>query len=359
MWCAGTNLLLDAKSGDVTLNADVTSADGSISVLAANSVAQNANIAVLSGGGSIDVEGTAGSVTMADGTGSQTVDGDIRYKAGQDVALSRLNASNGNVRVEAVAGNITDANGAVNNVTANGLQLVAGRSIATGADRLETTVNTLAMQAGGNAYVDNSKELTVGTVGPVTVDRVNADSTTTTMTDQALSGAAVGGHLKLTVNSGTLTVNQQVNAGTNLLLDAKSGDVALNADVTSANGNISVLAANSVAQNADIAVSNGSGSIDVEAFAGSVTMATGTVSRTANGNIRYEAGQDVTLGQLNAGTGMVAVMASGDIVGDGNNITASATLLKVNGSILTHFTRWRYHCRLSLVMTSTSRVLMG
>jgi len=56
----------------------------------------------------------------------------------------------------------------------------------------------------------------------------------------------------------------------------------------------------------------------------------GTVSQTAGGNIRYYAGQDVALGQLNAGTGVVSVTAGNNITdanGNATNITASAARL--------------------------------
>ena len=325
---AGTSLLLNATADNVVLNAGVTSTNGSISVLAANSVTQNADIVVSSGLGSIDVAAQDGSILMASDTMAQASGGTIRYEANQDVTLSRLVTSDGVVSV--IASNITDANGGANNLTAGQARLVAGKSIATANDRLETTVDTLAAQAGSNVYVDNSKGLTVGTVG-ANWNRVNANSTLTTTNDGAIAGINAGQFAKLTAN-GTIWVTNAVNAGTNLLLSATDGDVVLNANVTSINGNISVLAANSVTQNADIVVLSGKGSIDVEGTTGSIVMMSdaSAITSNGNGNIRYWAGQDVELGQLDAGIGVVSVTAGSNIVNNGtaNNITASGARLE-------------------------------
>jgi len=50
--------------------------------------------------------------------------------------------------------------------------------------------------------------VTVGTVGPVTVNRVNADSTTTNVSDDALTGLNTisNGSIRITAD-GTITVN--------------------------------------------------------------------------------------------------------------------------------------------------------
>jgi len=99
-----------------------------------------------------------------------------------------------------------------------------------------------------------------------------------------------------------------------------AGDVALNADVQ-AGRHATVLASGDVTQSADIdaGTSDASGTIDIEAFAGLIAMADGTVARTRGGNIRYAAEaavQDVTLGLLDART--AADRAAGTLADQAN-----------------------------------------
>ncbi|HMP73500.1 MAG TPA: choice-of-anchor D domain-containing protein, partial [Kiritimatiellia bacterium] len=250
---SGSDLLVFANGGNVTQDAMIHSTNGNISVLVNNNFGQNADISA-GGAGSLDVN-VGGTITMASGTQSQA-GGNIRYGAGQDVLLGHLSGAN----VSVVAGrDILDNNAGANNATATGLRMQAGRNIATGADRLETSVDVLAAQAGGSIYVDEANGLTLGTVGPLSVNRVNANSTTTPVTDVLLAGARAGTNLKVTAG-GTITVTLPVSAGRELLLETSSGDVIQNAILTSTNGNILASATNgAIFVNALITTEPGSG----------------------------------------------------------------------------------------------------
>ena len=293
---------------------DVTETDG---ITLANVRAGNGPITVTAGGLI-----TASNVVSL----TENADNDISL-TGNGIMAGTINAgSQGDVTLEAGAGAITDLPG---KISGNTLTAHAG-----GAMTLDTTVATLeATNRSGAIDVTETDGITLANVqagnGSITVRAGGsiAASNVVSLTDNA------DNDILLTAMSGDIQAGT-VHAGMNLLLNAMAGNVTLNSKVTSAAGNISVLAANSVQQNAggDITIENGLGTIDVEGTTGSVTMADGTVSQTAGGNIRYKAGQNVTLGQLNAGTGMVAVTASNDITGS-DNITASATLLKANGRL--------------------------
>jgi hypothetical protein len=202
----GGNVLLQAAN-QVALNANVVATNGSLSVLAANDVTVAATAALLATGGTIDVLSTGGSVRMSAGSVFQTVGGNIRVQAAQDVVLSLLDArtaadrlSNtkasqnvwGSVSVTAVNGAIYDAApptttsvniyGAAARFTANGSVGIVGSS----ANPVKTEIAVLsALSVTGSVNVLDLGGLQVGTVAPVTVNRVQTDGTLVPVSDAA------------------------------------------------------------------------------------------------------------------------------------------------------------------------------
>jgi hypothetical protein len=186
MQAAGGDMLLAAGGlwSDVVLNADAV-AGANLSVLAAETVVQNAD---LTAGGTIDVEAFAGSVTMLDGTVSQTAGGNIRYaaeSAGQDVVLGLLDANNGAVSVVA-ANAIRDAgqdrvghdeegwatqmqNARTENIRGNQVRLEAGGDVGMAGNPIDVAAGMLAATAGGAVYIYETDALNLGTLDPVTV----------------------------------------------------------------------------------------------------------------------------------------------------------------------------------------------
>jgi len=339
------DVLLDAYNNghvaDIELNADVI-AGGSVSVYADDDIRQNADITA---DGTIDAEAFEGSITMADGTVSQTTaGGNIGYAAWHgDVTLGLLDAGAGMVAVYA-QGDILDARNdtvghdvtglatqtglsRTENIIASSALLGANGMIGVSGNPLDIDVGTIAASAGGSIYLYESSGVTVGDVAFAGVDRVLFDGTPmmTGVEADRLAGLTAGVNAKIETITGDLTVDEAVTAmsGDVLLAAGNTGSVTLNAGVT-AYDDVSVLAAQNITQNAAGDITAG-GTIDVEAFAGSITMAVGSESQTtADGNIRYAALGDVTLnGILRAGNGNVAVEAGGDIRDDGNIITIS------------------------------------
>ena len=96
------DVLLDARGGDVILNAAVTSGSGHITVSANGAVTQDA--AVTSGGG------------------------DIYFTAGGDILVGEINAGLGDVALD-TGGSILDGNAAGLNITADALAMNAGGKI--------------------------------------------------------------------------------------------------------------------------------------------------------------------------------------------------------------------------------------
>ncbi|MEX2430835.1 MAG: hypothetical protein WD645_02815, partial [Dehalococcoidia bacterium] len=236
----------------------------------------------------------------------------------------------------------------VGNLIGAELRLEAGGDIGEAGNPLDTTVDVVAAQSGGSLYLYETDPLTVGTVPPVTVTRVNLDSSTTLVSNAAaLAGMeATAGVGKLETIVGTLTVADPVEAGSNLLLAAggAGSDLTINAVVDSTGaGHLTLLAQNNVNQNA--AVTTQGGTVFTRAVDGNITMASATTTTSTGGNIRFEAGTNMTLGILDAGAGNLSLLAGGDIldaqgdtVGVGTNgfadPTGDARVTNLNGAEL-------------------------
>ncbi|MFC1830203.1 beta strand repeat-containing protein, partial [Thermodesulfobacteriota bacterium] len=127
------NILLQADStgsvADISLNADVTSGTGSITILAHDNVEQNAGADVITSTGSIDVEATNGAIVMTDTALASSVGGNIRFSAKTDNTLGGINAGTGSVSVIAETGNIIDGGNTYKDVIADSLRMVAGKNI--------------------------------------------------------------------------------------------------------------------------------------------------------------------------------------------------------------------------------------
>ncbi len=327
---AGDVLLLALGAGsDIEFNADVE-AGRTVTLLAADAVRQNADVAAAAG--SIDVEATASGIAMAGGA-SAAATGNIRYLADGDIVLGLL--AGAQARVESLNGSIR-GNGAAVNVQAADVQLSAangslGQPAGTGNGPLRTQVNTVAALSQGNQYLAEAAAGGAVTVDQVTfsgVSRVHMDSTTANTGPAILSDLlATDGSVKLQAENGTITVNEgdaddvgvraQGAAGDVLLLAQGAGsDLALNADVE-AGRHVTLLAADAIGQMADVETAGGA--IDAEATAGALTMGAAAQSATAGGDIRYLAQADVTVGRLDAGAGLVGVQSIAGSILDAQN----------------------------------------
>ncbi|WP_234968984.1 FlgD immunoglobulin-like domain containing protein [Alkalispirochaeta americana] len=316
------NVLLQAQgtNQDIAVNADVLSTSGNISVLATRNIDTAVTVDIATGDtGTIDVEATAGSVTMADNSRITTEEGDIRVLAGQDIAVAGIatDGAAGSVSLTATAGSITDAGDTNVDVVANQLRMVAGVGIGAG-NALETTVNTVsARAAGGGIFLLETDDLIVGDTA-VTVQRVGADATSGDLTDATQSDVRTtgdNGSIVLQTTNGSITLddgsaaaiggddgNSVVAHGSgNVLIQAVAGTVTGNADIRSGTGHITVKADNDIALNADVNVTTGTpGTVSLDAEDGALTMA-GSAAVTATGSsARVAAQNDITLGNVSA-----------------------------------------------------------
>ncbi|MEX0331567.1 MAG: filamentous hemagglutinin N-terminal domain-containing protein [Puniceicoccaceae bacterium] len=328
----GADVLLSAGgvASNLDLNASVDSGDGT-SLLAGNSVLQSANVTA---GGSIDVEATNGAITMDPGSSSTATDANIRYAANGDVTVGSLAAGAGDVSISSTTGNIVDAQvtdaviadpegfainlGRTVNVSGAGLRMSAAGDAGAAGTPFDTSVGTVAADVSGSTYIYESDAVTVGTVGPVAVERVVIDAANTTASDAALAGINAGGNAKLETINGTIAVNDPVSAGTDVQIAANGAgsDLLLNNSVA-AGQNVTLLARSAIIQDANV---NAGGTIDAEAFDSVITMSAGATS-TAAGNIRYAGDGNVTTGILDAGASSVSVVSENGSILDAQNDT--------------------------------------
>ena len=373
-------------TGDLTLNAAVTSNTGSLSVLADDDLFQqddgnadlfqNGNLSTASTG-TVDVLARnlwndlgSNGIVMA-GTVLTQADANVRYAVENngDLRLAEIRTPAA-VSVE-VSGSVLDNNGAGLNVTAGPLRLVAGGSLGTSLDALETEVATLAASADGNPavlpsvaprdgiYLQEQTGLTIDATGTISVQRVQPDASLVPVQDADLSDVrtlANDGNIVVVALAGNLTVNEGVSrvldadggvvasGSGNVLLEAgasgvpDSGDVTLNAEVRSGSGCLSVRAADDVFQtdNGDaLPRQNGNlttgGAIEVVAgnfwtVGGNQGLVMGAqVISSATGNIRYQVdnGGDARLAQL-VTPGDVSLNVAGSVL-DNNGDTVNVT----------------------------------
>ncbi|MBG6078024.1 hypothetical protein [Polaromonas sp. CG_9.11] len=353
------NILLQAagNASDITVNADITSATGSISVLGGHSVMFSAQADIRSQGagstGSIDVVAGNGAVTQADNSLLGSTSGDIRVLAGTTITVGDISTL-GNVSLTATTGSILDAdvvtvtNDSNLNITASGLRLNAGMGVGQSINHLETTVATVSARAtSGGIYLLESDGATVGDVR-VTVNRVKTDGSVTgsTQSDAAQSDlitTAGNGNIVLTSTSGAITLNDGTASADNSAISAfgsgnilvqtldAAGNITVNASVNSAGGHMSLNAGRNMVQNANISTT-GSGTIDVRA-GDSISMADGAVSTTGSGNIRYAATTTMTLGAIS--TGANVSLSASSITDSGStetDVTANELFILTTGT---------------------------
>ncbi len=344
------NVLLQTLGAlkDITVNADILSTNGNVSVLAAQALgfAADANVRTASlaaGNGSIDLEAGTGAITMHASsvllsTGASAT---ARLVAATSVTVGDISLATGSVSITATAGAIADADpltGAANDtdqdITASALRMLAGTAIAASVNHLETTVATLTAQAAsGGVYLLEADDLTVGSVA-VSVNRVGSGASTSAASDAAQADVRTtggNGAIVLRSTAGHLTLNDGNTDGValsahgsgNVLVQALNAgkSITVNADVSSSTGNLSVLAGLdlTLGVNADLLITGttpGAASIDAEAGAGALLMsASSAISSSGSGaTARLKAATSVTVGDVSLAAGAVSITAGTSIL---------------------------------------------
>jgi len=338
------NILLESigAGSSVTINADVQSATGHISVNADQDVTQTQNADVLTKNGSIEISVLQGSITQADTARASTGagSGNIRIHAQQDATVGGLHAGSGDVSITTVTGSIVDSGDHFQDVEAKTLRIDAG--VGAGfADAIDTNIDTLAGRAAnGGIHILEDNDIEVNTIAASAVERVQNDGSTTTITNAQMSDLITrdNGSISLATIDGSIAIfdGQASDDGIGINADGKGNvnvdahgagqDVLLkeDTDILSDTGDIHILAEDAVLQESesDIIVSN-NGDIEVIAETGSIYMTDGTKANVAGmGNILYKAKIDVDLSRL-IGKSHVTVIADTGQIRDNLEINAN------------------------------------
>jgi hypothetical protein len=346
-----SNSLIADGTGNVTLNASglltvnnlVSSTKGNLNLTGGSSVTHNAAGDLSTGGsGTINVTATTGSITMADGTGYSAGGGAVTLTAGNGVALGSITNGSGAVSVTATGGTITDATageGSGNeNITGGAVTLLASKGIgeSTDAGDIDTSAETLTSTAAINGiYIAEKDGVTVGATKTTTGGSIEITAGGVMRTSGNISTAG-NGHIELRTTSGGMTVSNTVTAaGAGYVSLHAAGALTVNNAVGSTTGNLT-LKGDSVSQNAagDLTTS-GTGTIDVTARTGDITMVDGTVYTAGGGEVTLTAANNIALARISNASGAVSMHATAGAItdvtageGSGNeNIVGSTVML--------------------------------
>jgi filamentous hemagglutinin family protein len=340
----GTVGSLTFTSVDIIANTNISSGSGNITLFSGTDVIQNKNGNVLTGGGDISAVALAGDLIQVDGVKSATTGGDITYAAGTNIYLSSLQSGTGSIATISIDGDVLDNGDILSDVIGDGFFAVAlNGNVGLVTNRIDTDINTLsgaALNGGMNILEDD--DLEIAQVGPISMNLVLPNGVILLTNLPAFNGlVSSNGSLLVDTVLGDITVNGLVGSlsTNNLRLSANGGNSSLiiNDTVYSADAPITLLAAGSVSINTSV-VSRGSGTIDIEAFNGSIIMSDDGLVVAGEEDVRMFARQDVILGSVVATQSSVHVQATlGSILDGGDTlpeiIAARAQLVATNGSI--------------------------
>ncbi|MFC3291381.1 filamentous hemagglutinin N-terminal domain-containing protein [Modicisalibacter luteus] len=336
-------------SGDIRYNADddltvstLTSESGYIGLVADNQFAQigdvttrGTSVEVMAGTEEAGGPGSTGDIVMAEGTRTEAVD-DIRYEAGRDLTVGTL-ISQPDDDIELMAGRNLYQRADI--VAAGNVSIKAGNDIVMDSQTSTRAGNDIRYNADGKLTVA-SLASDAGYIGLLADESIvqNGDISTDGSSVQMEAGTAAAGGPGVTgdiiMAEGTRTQatgDVRYTAGRDLILEQlvsspdddvelqagrdlyQRADLAAGGRIAAAAGNdvvigegiearaeegVTYIAGNDLMQQADSRiVANG----DISVRAGrSISMAGTALTQSLTGDVAYEAGQRLTIGQITA-----------------------------------------------------------
>ena len=357
------NILIDAygSDSDVTLNADIFSDTGHITLKAFDTITIGGEVTITTGTpGTISLDAEGGALTMA-GTATVTATGSgLRLHAAGDITVGNLIATN--VSILSETGAIINAAGSTKNVTATSLRLQADDAIGAPGNHLTTDVTTLSALSRGTTtagiYVTESDSVTVDTVS-VTVTEFGPTAETSSVVDASQSDLAAGGNGNIVlVAGGTVTLKDgsdvvglpiedntnglavRANGTGSVLIDVNNGALNVSSNIFSGTGHITLKASDAMTIGIGVTISTGTpGTISLDAEGGYLTMAGNAWVIATNSSLRMHAAGDITVGNLIAAN--VSIFSeSGSIINalsSTKNVTATRLRLQADGMIGTDY----------------------
>ena len=333
----GNILLLAGGAGqDIVLNVDITSTTGNVTLMATDSLIQNAGADISTSIGSIDIEATNGSVIMAGDSVTTNTAGNISIRANEDIVLGGVEASGGGISLETQLGDIIDGGDEHTDLSADRLLIVAGNDIG-GSGALDTDVGTVsAVSGGGDIRLSESGDIIVDQV-VVAINRVSGDGTSdsvaTNNRDIRTEGA---GTVEIDAGGAVMIAEDATDAtgiltgGGDITIDARTA--TFDAGITSESGTIRLTTQEGVELGAAGDLQTGSaGEVSIIVVAGTVVMSDGATVQTDAGTIAIDASGDITVGLLESGSGAVTIETGGAVVDgtadEGANVVTAGTLV--------------------------------
>ncbi|MFO0535665.1 MAG: beta strand repeat-containing protein, partial [Planctomyces sp.] len=321
-----------AAAGNLSVNALVQTISGAITLRADNNVTFTANGDVASGSGNVvvnaddDNSGVAGGLlTMADGALINAGSGTITLTSDGDVTLGGLQTTNATataVQVTSREGGIIDGGDSDIDISVNAAGSLVTLNAETGighGNALETTAARLAATNSGSGNIqiietDGIQLSAVQQTSAIATGTIEVVSTTGLL-DVLSGGAGIG-----TFGSGSISLQAD---------GAAAGNLSVNALVQTISGAITLRADNNVTFTANGDVASGSGNVVVNAdddnsgaAGGLLTMADGALINAGSGTIGLIASGDIVLGNAQstskAAYGISVHSTAGNIL-DGND----------------------------------------
>ena len=356
-----------ADTGILNLAAAAQTGTGHVSLVGGSTVTLAGDITT-GGDGTVSVESRLGGVSQTDGTTVSNATGDVRVLAEGDITVASI-ATQADVALTSRSGSLLDAGDMDTDVQGAGLRIEVAVGVGVlGAgvdDALETDVDTVSASAGaGGINLLEIDGLTIGdtsaTVQVVGLDGTLQSVSTSAQSDLVTTGGAIvaratAGDVEISDGTGLPNGVGVVSAGGNVRIEAigAAGSTTVNAAVNAGGGHLTILAGDGVTLASD-ATTSGTGTVDVQAFNGPVTMSDGVAIVTEGGNVRVAGGGDVMVGVIDARTaadrmadgtamqdqwGQVSVIAGGSVLDapaaaiDGIDIHAENARLVSGGSV--------------------------
>ena len=328
IWIGSNGTTTRATSASISTNASTTISNSKLDIFALNDINFGANNFTSSG--EVFIKSDTGNVT----TGAGLVSADILVLEGPGL----MSIGNGGITTTNYAGlNGGDVfiSGTVTSPIFYLSVFNSGSAISIGGSETFNVaqadidfISAGTTYIGNNPYVANTNNVDIATASTIDFGARNVEVNSY---NGILLGAqafkATGGNLKLiSSNAGADITTGAGNIAANSVTIQSGRDVIVNSGGVNAVNSITLTANNTVSQNGDL-TANGTGTITVNATNQDITMAAGTKTTGGNGDIVYNAGNNLTLAMLDSGLADTSINAGAAVLdnnGNGvNNIIAN------------------------------------
>ncbi|WP_066017287.1 beta strand repeat-containing protein [Endozoicomonas atrinae] len=305
------DISLIASKGNITIteNTDVISERGNVTLLAERNVLQEAGAGIIvsdsANGKQVRIEAVTGSVRQQDTSFIETVDSNIKVRAGQHIDVASIRTGEATVTMEAISGGIYDAGDSDLDIVAENLEFTANDAFGVNNDDIDTQIaNVFGHVASGTINLQEEDSLNIHNSG---------------------LSIANDGDILVHSKSGDINVtgDMRVDNVGHIRIKADQGNIVIDANVTTASdSSISIQSLQNIHQLANSTISTtAGGTIDLWSEGASILQQDSAIITTGEtGSVRLLAGDSMALAAVHVGTGNVSLMTeAGSIVDSGDS----------------------------------------